>query len=447
METWIIRNATLVNEGRQYTADVLIRNGRIEKIAAEISSEGRYRELAADGKWLLPGIIDDQVHFREPGLTHKATIATESRAAVAGGVTSFMEMPNTKPPTLSQALLEEKYNIAADNSPANFSFFMGASNDNIEEVLKTDGRRVCGVKVFMGSSTGNMLVDDKTVLETLFSRCPLLIATHCEDEDTIRTATERLLAEYGEGATASIHPMVRSAEACFLSSSMAVDLARRHGTRLHILHISTGMETVLFTNDVPLREKKITAEACVHHLSFDSRDYTRLGNLIKCNPAIKSPEDREQIWTALLDDRIDIIATDHAPHTIAEKSQPYFDAPSGLPLVQHSLYLMLRHLYAGRISLERIVEKMCHAPAVCFRIVDRGFIRESYWADLVLVDPEPEWQVSAGNILYKSGWSPLEGDTFKGQVTHTFVSGQLAYERGTIQHSVTGRRLEFDIDG
>jgi dihydroorotase len=439
----LIRNATLVNEGTITVTDVLIRDGRIEKIAPSISKQGDVTELDASGLHLFPGCIDDQVHFREPGLTHKGDLHTESRAAVAGGVTSFMEMPNTVPNALTQTLLEEKYQLAARKSIANYSFFMGVSNTNREEVLRTDPETVCGIKIFMGSSTGNMLVDDHRVLESLFSTAPTLIATHCEDEHTVKTNFERFSAQYGDGLLPVHHPLIRSEEACYLSSSFAVELARKHGTRLHILHISTARETALFEKDIPLERKKITAEACVHHLWFTDADYARLGNNIKWNPAIKSAADREGIWKALLEGRIDVIATDHAPHTIEEKAQPYATAPSGGPLVQHSLVAMLECYKQGRISLEQIAHKMAHAVATCFRIRDRGFVREGYHADLVLVNLNQPQTVSQGNLLYKCGWSPFEGVTFGASVTHTFVNGRLVYENGIIRESGTGERMKF----
>lgn len=439
----LIRNARIVNRGRITESDILIRQGRIEKIAPSISAHAD-TEIDAQGHYVLPGIIDDQVHFREPGLTHKANIATESRAAVAGGVTSFMEMPNVNPPSVTQELLEEKYQIASRTSLANYSFFMGTTNDNLEEVLRTDGRNVCGVKIFMGSSTGNMLVDSPSTLERVFAESPLLIATHCEDEATVRHNLEKYKAEYGDNLTAAFHPIIRDVEACFKSSSMAVELAKKHGTRLHILHISTKDELALFDNSIPLEQKRITSEVCVHHLHFSADDYARLGNDIKCNPAIKSREHRDALLPALLDNRLDVIATDHAPHTRAEKDQPYLQAPSGLPLVQHSLNLMLGFYHAGQISLERIVEKMCHAPAILFRIQERGFLDEGYWADLSIVDIDKAWTVEKDNILYKCGWSPLEGTTVRGQVLSTVVSGRLAWHEGQILEGEPGKRLLFE---
>lgn len=437
----VIKNATIVNEGTQQIADMLISNGRIEKIAAQIDASAAVQEINAEGKWLLPGVIDDQVHFREPGLTHKATIATESMAAVAGGVTSFMEMPNTNPPALTQELLEEKYAIAAAASPANYSFFMGVSNDNVEEVLRTNNKkdRVCGVKIFMGSSTGNMLVDNYITLQKIFSGSELLIATHCEDERVIAANK----AKYPHADNASFHPLIRDKEACFESSFSAVQLAKQNDTRLHILHISTAKELQLFTNLFPLKDKRITCEVCVHHLHFTADDYARLGTLIQCNPAIKAPENKAALWEALLDDRLDIIATDHAPHTWEEKQKTYPAAPSGLPLVQHSLLMMLQYVKEGKISLEKVVEKMCHAPADCFRIQERGYIREGYFADLVLVDPQQDFTIQKENILYKCGWSPLEGCTFPAKITHTLVNGHIVYENGVVNVEEKGQRLLF----
>lgn len=438
----IIKSATLVNEGKIFVADVSIRNGRIDKIADTISAAGT-EVVEAEEKLLLPGLIDDQVHFREPGVTYKADIYTESRAAVAGGITSFMEMPNTRPNTLTQELLEDKYRLASEKSIANYSFYMGASNDNLDEVLKTDPRQVCGVKVFMGSSTGNMLVDSRTTLEGLFSKVDLLIATHCEDEATIRANEAKARAEYGEDVPIEMHPVIRSAEACYLSSSLAVELAQKYGTRLHILHLSTAKEMELFRNDIPLEEKRITAEACVHHLWFSHQDYAEKGTLIKWNPAVKTAADREALLAAVLDDRIDVIATDHAPHTSKEKDHSYFKAPSGGPLVQHSLVTMLELVKKGKISIEKVVEKMCHNPANMFTVEDRGFIREGYYADLVLVDPEADWEVNKNNILAKCGWSPFEGQKFSNKVIKTWVNGNLVFDRGQIIEGVGGRRLMF----
>lgn len=444
MRRLLLLNTRLVNEGRIIDADVFIENGLITQIGNGLSGRVADRIIDANGQFLLPGVIDDQVHFREPGLTHKATIRTESRAAVAGGVTTYMEMPNTVPNALTQSLLADKYEIAAQTSFANYSFFMGASNDNLVEVLKTNPHEVCGIKIFMGSSTGNMLVDNERVLEELFRESPMLIATHCEDEHAIRANTARYREEYGDSATAKLHPLIRDEEACLKSSSMAVELAKRHNTRLHILHISTADELSLFRNDIPLTEKRITSEVCVHHLWFDSRDYEQLGNLIKCNPAIKGPEHKTQLLAALLDDRLDIIATDHAPHTWDEKQQLYWQAPSGLPLVQHPLLMMLEFVNQGKLSLETMVRKMSHAPADCFQIDRRGYIREGYWADLVLVDTNRTTDVSRESLFYQCGWSPLEGYQFKAAVTHTIVSGELVYDNGIIQVDRAGQRLRFN---
>jgi dihydroorotase len=443
MDTILIKAATLVNEGQIFVADVLIKDGLIEKIAPDISYAGA-KVINAAGLHLLPGMIDDQVHFREPGLTHKADIFSESMAAVAGGITSYMEMPNTVPNTLSQELLADKYQIASEMSLANYSFFMGASNDNLEEVLKTDPATVCGIKVFMGSSTGNMLVDNEKVLENIFKEAPMLIATHCEDEHTIQHNLKVFKEKYGDDLTIEMHPLIRSAEACYLSSSMAVELAKRHNTRLHILHISTAREVALFSNNVPLKDKRITAEACVHHLWFDDRDYASKGNWIKWNPAIKTAADKEAILKGVLDGHIDVIATDHAPHTIEEKSQPYSKAPSGGPLVQHALSALLEMYHQQKISLTQIVEKTAHHVAECFNIDKRGYIREGYWADLVLVNLNDPVTVTKNNILYKCGWSPFEGQTFQSEITHTFVSGNLAYQLGKFMTNETGKRLNFN---
>ena len=443
MSQILIKNATLVNEGQIRSADILIKNGIIERIAPQIDSPSD-REIDAEGLYLLPGLIDDQVHFREPGLTHKADIWHESRAAVAGGTTSFMEMPNTIPNTLTQNLLEEKYQIAASQSLANYSFYMGAANDNLEQVLLTDPQRVCGVKVFMGSSTGNMLVDNESTLEKIFSEVPMLIATHCEDEATIR----RNLEHFSGQGTLSIeqHPLIRSAEACYISSSKAVQMAEKYGTRLHILHISTERETNLFRNDIPLSEKRITAEACIHHLWFSDQDYATKGNLIKWNPAVKTAADREGVFKALLDGRIDVIATDHAPHTLAEKEKSYEEAPSGGPLVQHALLALLDLHNDGKISLEDLVQKSAHNTAVCFQVEKRGFIREGYWADLVLVDTKTPYQVTKSNIRSKCGWSPFDNHTFSSTIVYTMVSGNLVYEKGRLIEGIPGRRLLFERD-
>ncbi|MBT1707106.1 dihydroorotase [Fulvivirgaceae bacterium PWU5] len=444
MKTTLILQANIVNEGKVFQGDVLIKGQHIETIGKDLSSVKANTVINANGRYLLPGAIDDQVHFREPGLTHKGTIFTESRAAVAGGVTSFMEMPNTNPPVFTQALLEDKYQIAARSSLANYSFFLGAGNDNLEEVMKTDIRRVCGLKIFMGSSTGNLLVDDVTALEGFFSRFPAIIATHCEDEATIRKNSADYKAQYGEEVPIECHPLIRSAEACYKSSSSAVALAKKHGTRLHILHISTARELELFDNTIPLEKKKITAEACIHHLWFNEADYKTLGTRIKWNPAVKTQHDQQAIFQGVLDDHLDVIATDHAPHTWEEKQNTYFKAPSGGPLVQHSLVAMLEFCRQGRITLEKVVQKMSHNPAILFQIEKRGFIREGYFADLVLVDLDKPWTVSKENIRSKCGWSPLEGVTFQAAVTHTFVSGHLAYADGMLDESAMGQRLLFD---
>ena len=443
MSSILIHSATLVNEDKLIVADVFIRNGIIEKIASQLDVKAD-QEINAEGLHLFPGCIDDQVHFREPGLTPKGNIYSESRAAVAGGITSFMEMPNTVPNTLTQQLLEDKYQIASKNSLANYSFYMGAGNDNLEEVLKTDPKNVCGIKVFMGSSTGNMLVDNEKALEGIFSNAPILIATHCEDESTIRENLAKFKARYGDALTPEMHPMIRNSEACYKSSSRAVDLAKKFNSRLHILHISTAIETELFDNFTPLAEKRITAEACIHHLWFSDEDYAEKGNLIKWNPAIKSKADRDAILKAVLDGRIDVIATDHAPHTLEEKSQPYALAPSGGPLVQHALLAMIDLHKQGKISLEMIAKKMSHNPAVCFQVEKRGFIREGYWADLVLVNLDKSTEVNRGSILAKCKWSPFEGHTFKSEISHTFVSGNLVYENGTFNEQNTGQRLTFN---
>ncbi|MEZ4825530.1 MAG: dihydroorotase [Bacteroidia bacterium] len=443
MQSLLIKNALLINEGTQTETDIFIKNGRIVRIAVGINAISDHT-IDARGKYLLPGVIDDQVHFREPGLTHKADIASESVAAVAGGVTSFMEMPNTSPQTLTQELLEQKFARAAAVSPANFSFFMGASNDNLEEVLKTNPQTVCGIKVFMGSSTGNMLVDDEKVLENIFREAPMLVATHCEKEAVIRENTARFVAQYGDNIPVRFHPDIRSGEACYLSSSQAVALAQKHGTRLHVLHISTEKELSLFRNDIPLREKKITAEVCIHHLWFSEEDYDEKGMMIKWNPAVKRRSDRDALRKALMDNRLDIVATDHAPHTLAEKNNPYIYAPSGGPLVQHSLVAMLQLAGQGFWTKERVVEKMCHAPAICFGLKDRGFVREGYFADLVIVDPAKSWKVEKENILYKCGWSPFEGETFSNEVDTTIVNGNIVWSRGAVDLSVKGMRLAFE---
>jgi len=443
----LIKNTSIVNEGKIHSGDVLIEDDRISKISQVIDNKYNAIEINGEGKYLLPGVIDDQVHFREPGLTHKANIHTESIAAVAGGTTSFMEMPNTKPAALTQELLEEKYQIAANSSPANYSFFMGTSNENTDEILRTNDKKndVCGIKIFMGSSTGNMLVDNHLTLDKVFRETELLIATHCEDERIIKANLEAF-QKSGKNILPSDHPIIRNEEACFESSLMAVQLAKRNNTRLHILHISTAKELQLFTNLIPLEQKRITSEVCVHHLHFTADDYAILGNNIKCNPAIKAKENKTALWEALLDDRLDIIATDHAPHTIEEKSGDYLHAHAGLPLVQHSLLLMLQYVKEGKISLEKVVEKMSHAPARCFQIAERGFIREGYYADLVLVDRNNTTTAKKENILYKCGWSPLEGFQFPATVEKTFVNGYPVYENGKVDASYRGMRLKFNRD-
>lgn len=460
MQNYLIKNIMVVNEGKSVVNDVLIKDGRIEKIGASVQPGIAVTEINGEGKHLLPGAIDDQVHFREPGLTHKASIYTESKAAVAGGVTSFMEMPNTMPPVFTQQLLEDKYNIGANTSLANYSFFMGTSNDNIDEVLRTNDRKkdICGVKIFMGSSTGGLLVDNYLTLDKIFGGSEVLIATHCEDEKIIKANLERIKKEKGN-LEASDHPLIRDENGCFESSLTAIQFAKKHNSRLHILHISTEKELQLFSNMVPLEQKNITAEVCVHHLHFTSDDYATLGNRIKCNPAIKAPHNRTALWKALLDDRLDIIATDHAPHTLEEKGYErkpdgtlqlatgnggYEKSHAGLPLVQHSLLLMLHYVQQGAISLEKVVEKMSHAVATCFRIADRGFIREGYKADLVIVDLQKPYTITPGNILYKCGWSPLEGFTFPATITNTFVNGHMVYGNGVWNESQKGQRLSFD---
>jgi dihydroorotase len=443
MASTLLLNGTLVNEGKIFEADILIANGRIERIGKDLQHVAADQTIDATGLHILPGLIDDQVHFREPGLTHKAEIYTESRAAVAGGITSFMEMPNTVPNTLTQELLQHKYDIAARNSIANYSFFMGASNDNIDEVLKTNPKNVCGVKIFMGSSTGNMLVDNQKTLEHIFSNSPTLIATHCESEEIIRANTAKAREQYGEQVPMHMHPVIRNEEACYASSSAAIALAKKTGARLHILHISTGKETLQFDNSIPLKEKKITAEACVHHLWFTDADYAEKGSLIKWNPAVKTATDREMIRKAVNENRIDVLATDHAPHTLEEKQNSYFSAPSGGPLVQHNLPALLDLYHQGVFSLEKIVEKSAHAVAELFEITNRGYIREGYQADLVVVNLNKAWEVHPSNLLYKCAWSPFEGYQFKASVEKTFVNGHLVYSDGRVIEGTTGERLLF----
>ena len=445
MQKYLFKNIQVVNEGKIQAADVLINDERIERIDASIDSKARLTEINGEGKYLFPGAIDDQVHFREPGLTHKASIASESAAAVAGGVTSFMEMPNTIPNALSPELLEEKYAIASRSSYGNYSFFMGTSNTNAEAVLQMNARKkdVCGVKIFMGASTGNMLVDSHTQLDKVFRESELLIATHCEDEKIIKSNYERLKNE-GRELSAADHPLIRDDNACFESSLIAIQFAKKYNSRLHILHISTEKELQLFSNMLPLKDKRITAEVCVHHLHFTADDYERLGYKIKCNPAIKSPKNKEALWKGLLDDRLDLIAIDHAPHLLSEKEPPYEQAHAGLPLVQHPLLLMLHYHKEGRISLEKIAEKMSHAVADCFCIQDRGYIREGYFADLVVVDAQSATTVTKENILYKCGWSPLENFTFPASIEKTFVSGNLVWDGGKLNESVRGQRMSFN---
>ena len=442
---YLIKNIQIVNEGKTFTSDVLIKDGIINKIAPDISVSEYIQEINGEGKWLLPGAIDDQVHFREPGLTHKANIYTESKAAVAGGVTSFMEMPNTVPPAFTQQLLEDKYTIATHSSLANYSFYMGTGNDNTEEVLRTNDKKkdVCGVKIFMGSSTGNLLVDNPVVLEKLFGNVEVLIATHCEDESIIKRNLEKIRREKSV-LEAADHPIIKDEEVCFESSLKAIQLAMKHNTRLHILHITTAKELQLFSNMLPLKEKRITAEVCVHHLHFTSNDYAQLGNLIKCNPAIKAPHNKEALWSALLDDRLDVIATDHAPHLLSEKEGLYENAHAGLPLVQHPVLLMLYYVQQGKLTIEKMVEKMSHAVADCFSVEKRGYIREGYFADLVIVDRNISTTVAKENILYKCAWSPLEGFTFPAAITHTFINGNLVFGNGIWNESNKGMRLSFD---
>ena len=445
MQKYLFKNIFVVNEGKIENKDVLTVGERIERIENNINEKSNVIEIDGEGQHLLPGLIDDQVHFREPGLTHKATIATESAAAVAGGVTSFMEMPNTIPNALTLNLLEEKYNIAAQHSAANYSFFMGVSNDNATEALRANEYKkdICGLKIFMGSSTGNMLVNNHTTLDKIFSESQLLIATHCEDEQIIKKNME-YLKQKKQIFTASDHPIIRDEEACYQSSVTAIQFAKKYNSRLHILHISTEKELQLFGNMLPLKDKLITAEVCVHHLHFTADDYERLGYKIKCNPAIKAPKHKAALWQALLDDRLDVIATDHAPHLLSEKNEPYEQAHAGLPLVQHGLQMLLQYYNEGKISVEKIVEKTSHAVADCFKIKDRGFIREGNFADLVMVDLQKKYTVNAQNILYKCGWSPFENTTFNSTIKKTMVSGQMVYENGVVNASYKGKRLSFN---
>jgi dihydroorotase len=440
----LIKNAQIVNEGKIFKSDVLIENDLIAKISETIPEENLDKIIDVEGKFLIPGVIDDQVHFREPGLTHKGDIESESKAAIAGGTTSFIEQPNTVPNAVTQELLEEKYKIASEKSYANYSFSMGGTNDNLEEVLKTNPKNVAAVKLFLGSSTGNMLVDNPETLEEIFSKVKMPICVHCEDETTIRKNTEIYKEKYGEDIPVKFHHLIRSEEACYLSSSKAVELARKTGARLHIYHLSTAKETELFRNDIPLKDKRITAEVCVHHLHFTNSDYETKGSLIKWNPAVKTEKDKTGLWEALLDDRIDVIATDHAPHTLEEKSNKYLKCPSGAPLVQHSLQVMFEYYKKGKISLEKVVEKMCHNPAILFEIEKRGFVKEGYKADLVIINPNAENTVSKENILYKCGWSPLENETFHSEISHTFVNGFLAFENGKVSPEKHAERLLFE---
>ncbi len=444
-KTVLIKNAKIVNEGSIFNGDILIENEYIKEIADSISAKSpEVQVFDAENNYVLPGIIDDQVHFREPGLTHKANIETESKAAIAGGITSFIEMPNTYPQTTTIKKLEEKFEIAAKTSHANYSFMFGGTNDNLEEILKVDATKVAGLKLFLGSSTGNMLVDNSEVLEKIFSSTDLLIAVHCEDEATIKRNLEQHIKQFGEDIPIEYHPIIRNEEACYLSSSKAIELAKKTGARLHVFHLSTGKETTLFSNKIPLKDKKITAEVCIHHLWFSDEDYNKKGALIKWNPAVKTKKDRAQLWKALLDDRIDVIATDHAPHTIEEKEKVYTKAPSGGPLVQHGLVAMLESYHNGTISLEKIVEKMCHNPSILFQIEKRGYIKKGYFADLVIVNLNNPWTVKKENILYKCGWSPFEDSTFKSRITHTFVNGSLVYKNFKFYNVKAAKRLTFN---
>lgn len=444
-KTILIKNAKIINEGKVKEGDILIEGEYIKEVADSISAKSSdVVVIDVEGNYVLPGVIDDQVHFREPGLTHKADIGTESKAAIAGGITSFIEMPNTVPQTTTIEKLEEKFEIASKTSYANYSFMFGGTNDNLEEILKVDEKNVAALKLFLGSSTGNMLVDNPEVLEKIFSSTNLLIAVHCEDEATIRANMEEFTNKYGEDIPIENHPIIRSEEACYLSSSKAIELAKKTGARLHVFHLSTAKETKLFSNKIPLKDKKITAEVCIHHLWFSDEDYSKKGTLIKWNPAVKTAHDRDELWKALLDNRIDVVATDHAPHILEEKKNVYTKAPSGGPLVQHALVAMMESYHRGRISLEKMVEKMCHNPAILFQIEKRGFIREGYFADLVVVDANSPWTVNKDNILYKCGWSPFEGTTFKSRVTHTFLNGTLVYNNFKFLNGNAAKRLTFD---
>jgi dihydroorotase len=445
MNRYLIKNAKIVNEGVVFEGDVLIENDLIVEVSDSISLKSSdCMIIDAEGNYLMPGVIDDQVHFREPGLTHKGDIESESRAAVAGGITSYIEQPNTVPNAVTQEILEEKYQIASEKSFANYSFMMGATNDNLEEVLKTNPKNVAGIKIFLGSSTGNMLVDNEAVLEKIFSCTSMLIAVHCEDETTIKNNLEKFKEEYGEDIPVTAHHLIRSEEACYISSSKAVALAKKTGARLHVFHLSTAKEMELFTNKIPLEDKKITAEVCVHHLWFTNDDYETKGNFIKWNPAVKTAKDRDALWEALNDGRIDVIATDHAPHTLDEKKQKYLQAPSGGPLVQHALVAMFEAHHQGKITIEKIVEKMCHNPAKLFKIEKRGFIKVGYFADLVIINSGLPWSVKKENILSKCGWSPFEGFTFKSRVTHTFVNGKLVYSGFKVKDIRAGQRMLFN---
>ena len=439
----LIKNAQIVNEGKIFKSDLLIEGQIIKKIANSIN-EKVDKSIDAEGLHLIPGVIDDQVHFREPGLTQKADIYTESKAAIAGGITSFMEMPNTNPQTLTQKLLEEKFRIGDKKSLANFTFFMGVSNNNLEEVLKTDPKNVGAIKIFMGSSTGDMLVDDKNVLEEIFKKSKCLIAVHCEDETIIKENIHKAIKQYGDNIPINLHPEIRSVEACYKSSSFAVELAKKHNTRLHVFHLSTEKEISLFENNIPLKDKKITAEVCIHHLYFNSDNYKEKGSYIKWNPAVKNKSDQIALLNALIENKIDVIATDHAPHTIDEKNNNYLKAPSGGPLVQHGLSVMLKFVNQNKISLEKVVEKMCHNPSICFKIEKRGFIRENYFADLVLVDINKKYEVKKEDLLYKCKWSPFEGDELFGKVNYTIVNGNIVYENGRFNESIKGMRLTFN---
>lgn len=443
-KTVLIKNAKIVNEGQIFEGDILIEGEFITEIADSISAKSAdVMVVDVEGKYVFPGVIDDQVHFREPGLTHKATIASESKAAVAGGITSFIEMPNTVPQTTTIEQLDHKFDIASKTSWANYSFMFGGTNSNLDEILKVDSKNVAGLKLFLGSSTGDMLVDNAEVLESIFKSTDLLISVHCEDEATIKRNLEDHIQKYGNDIPVECHPIIRSDEACYISSSKAIELAKKTGARLHVFHVSTAKETKLFTNKIPLKDKKITAEVCVHHLWFSDEDYQKKGTLIKWNPAVKTANDREELWKALLDDRIDVIATDHAPHTLEEKQQVYTNAPSGGPLVQHALVAMIEAYHKGKIGLEKIVEKMCHNPAILFQIEKRGYIRPGYFADLVIVDINNPWTVNKDNILYQCGWSPFENVTFTSRITHTFVNGSLVYNNFKFNDVKVGKRLNF----